>query len=823
MSSPSAAPSSRSLPRQARAVIIGGGVAGCSVAYHLAKLGWRDVVLLEQGELAGGTTWHAAGMVGRLRTNSAMARINDASAKLYAGLEAETGYPTGWKQVGSLLVARTEDRMVLFRRTAAMSAYFGINVRLIGVDEAVALWPIMRPDDLVGAVWLPDDGKVNPKLTAVALGRGATKHGATVLEGIRVVSLLHRHGRINGVRTADGDITAEVVVLCGGIWTRQLALSVGVNVPLYPVEHHYAVSNPIEGVTDDLPCTRDPDGEIYFRTEGSQIWLGAFQKHTKPWLVDRIPDDFKFQLLEPDWEKFTVPLREGLHRLPALKEAGFERFVNGPESFTPDSNFLLGETPELAGLFVAAGFNSAGIATAGGAGEVLARWIIDGEQPMDLWSADIRRFSPVQNNRSFLRDRVTEALGTHYRIAWPNFEFETGRGLRTSPLHDRLAARGACFGVKMGLERPLWFAGPGQSPVMEYSWGRQNWFDRHAAEHRAAREAVAVFDQSGFAKFLLRGRDAVNVLQRLCGNDLNVPVGKVVYTGLFNDRGTFESDLCAVRLADDEYYIVSGTGQAVRDFDWIHRNVRNDEHAELADITTGFGVIGVMGPKSRQLLSRLTDADLSNEAFPFGTAQRIAVGQAMALALRITYVGELGWELHIRADQTAAAYDAIMAAGADLGATDAGHYAINSLRLEKAYRAWGLDLSCDDTPLEAGLGFAVNFEKTSPFLGRDALLHQKAAGVHKRLASFVLQDPEPILWGGERILRDGECVGYTTSAAYGHTVGGAVALGYVRRKEPITAYWVRAGRYTIDVAGTQYPAAASLSPPYDPAGSRIRL
>ena len=587
-------------------------------------------------------------------------------------------------------------------------------------------------------------------MTAIALGGGAEKFGATIVEKVRVVALVHRNGRVTGVRTTEGDVAAEVVVLCGGMWTRELALAAGVNVPLYPVEHHYAVSNPIEGITDDLPCTRDPDGGTYFRTDGPQVWLGAFQKHTKPWLVDRIPDDFSFQLLEPDWEKFAVPLREGLHRLPALKSAGFERFVNGPESFTPDSNFLLGETPELAGLFVATGFNSAGIMTAGGAGEVLARWIMDGEQPVDLWSADIRRFSPLQNNRAFLRDRVTEALGTHYRVSWPNFEFETGRGLRKSPLHDRLADRGACFGVKMGLERPLWFAGPGQAPVLDYSWGRQNWFDRHAAEHRAARETVAVFDQSGFSKFVLRGRDALSVLQRLCGNQMDVPIGKVVYTGLFNDRGTFESDLCVVRLAEDQYYIVSGTGQTVRDFDWIRRNIRDDEHAEIVDVTPGYGVIGVMGPNSRAA-AQPSDRRGPIERCAFRSARPSESPSAGRRRWRCGSPTSASWagSCTFPAIRRSMAYDTIFAAGADLGVTDAGHYAINSLRLEKGYRAWGPDLSCDDTPLEAGLGFAVDFEKPTPFLGRESLLKQKAAGVRKRLSSFVVQDPEPILWGGE--------------------------------------------------------------------------
>jgi 4-methylaminobutanoate oxidase (formaldehyde-forming) len=696
-------------------------------------------------------------------------------------------------------------------------------VQLISVEEAVARWPIMRPDDLVGAAWLPDDGKVIPKQTALALAKGAQMHGARIHEDLRVVRVLRRGRRVTGVETADGEIAAEIVVLCGGMWTRHLGLTCGVTVPLYPVEHHYVLSDPIDGVHDDMPCTRDPDGSIYFRSEGRQVLLGAFQKHTKPWFVERPPDDFSFKLLEPDWEKFAEPLREGEHRLPPLAAAGYEKFVNGPESFTPDNNFILGAAPELDGLYISAGYNSAGIATAGGAGEVLAQWIVGGEPPMDLWSVDPRRFAPFQNNRAFLRERVTEALGVHYGIAWPNYEFESGRGLRRSPLHDRLAAAGACFGVKMGMERPLWFARPGQSPVMKYAWGRQNWFENYAAEHRAAREAVAVFDQTSFSKFRLQGRDAVHVLQRLCGNDVDVPTGKVVYTGLFNDRGTFESDLCVVRLADDAFYIVSGAAQTTRDHHWISRHVRDGERAELVDVTGACGVIGVMGPNARRLLERVTESDVSNTAFPFGTAQWISVGVATALALRITYVGELGWELHVPTEQMAAAYDAIMEAGGNLGVTNAGHYAINSLRLEKGYRAWGADLSSDETPLEAGLSFAVKFDKPVAFLGRDALLRQKKDGVRKRLALFLLEDPGPILWGGERILRDGRCVGYTTSAAYGHTVGGAVALGYVRHEEPITAEWIRVGRYDIDVAGTEYDARGSLTALYDPTNAKVLM
>ena len=810
-----------SLPSHTRALVVGGGIVGASVAYHLTKLGWRDVVLLEQGELAGGTTWHAAGLVGRLRTSSAMARIADTSARLYAALEEETGYPTGWRRVGSLMLAQTEARMIQYRRAAGMAEYFGIETQLIDPRDAKARWPLIRHEDLVGAMWIPDDGVVHPAKTAVALARGAAQRGAIIRERVRVTDVLRRNGRAAGVRTSEGDVGAEIVVLCAGMWTRQLGLRCGVNVPLYPVEHHYALSNPIEGVSGDLPCARDPDSTIYFRGEGTQIVVGAFQAYAKPWMVDRVPDDFSFSLLEDDWALFSEPVRQAIRRIPALEEAGFARFVNGPESFTPDNAFILGESAEMDGLYVAAGFNSVGIASAGGAGEVLAQWIIAGEPPMDLWSVDIRRFVPAQNTRAFLRDRVSETLGLHYRLAWPNYEMESGRGLRTSPLHDRLKSRGACFGSKLGFERPLWFARPGMRPVMEYSFGRQNWFDCHAAEHRAAREHVAVFDQTSFAKYLLTGRDAVRVLQRLCGNDMDVPAGRLVYSGMFNERGTFESDLTAVRLAEDIYYLISSTAQAVRDDDWIRSHIHDDERAHLVDVTSGFGVLGVMGPRARALLSRLTDASLSSDAFPFRAARRIAIGQYSALALRITYVGELGWELHVETDQLPGVYDALMDAGESLGVANAGTYAINSLRLEKGYRAWGGDITPDDTPLEAGLGFAVDFDKPVPFIGRDALLRQRAEGVRKRMLSFVLDDPDPVLWGGERIFRNGTCVGYTTSGAYGHTVGGAVALGYVRSGEPITRGFIAGGTYAIDLAGARIPARASAAPPYDPRNERI--
>jgi 4-methylaminobutanoate oxidase (formaldehyde-forming) len=603
------------------------------------------------------------------------------------------------------------------------------------------------------------------------------------------------------------------------MWTRELGLRCGVTIPLYPVEHHYVVTEPIPGAFDELPVGRDPDLCIYFRGEGDAIMLGAFQAESKPWMVERVPYDFSFKLLDPDWAKFAEPLKNGKWRIPALESCRFAKFVNGPESFTPDNNFIMGEAPELRNLFVAAGFNSVGIASAGGAGKYLAEWIVEGQPTLDLWSVDIRRFAPWANNREFLRARVVEVLGLHYQPAWPNREPETSRGVRKTPLHDRLAAQGACFGMKNGWERPNWFARDGLKPVVEYSFHRQNWFPNHAFEHRAAREKVAVFDQTGFGKLVLRGRDATPVLQRLCGNNVDVPTSKVVYTGMFNERGGFESDLTAVRIAAEEFYLITGTAQPMRDADWIRRHIQTNEHVTVGDVTDSFGVLGVMGPDSRRLLSRVTDADLSNAAFPFATARQIGVGRATVRAVRITYVGELGWELHVPIEQLALAYETLMKAGNDLGAANAGHYAINSLRLEKGYRAWGAELSPDDTPLEAGLSFAIDWNKE--FIGRDALLKQKQSGVTRQLVLFVLEDPEPVLWGSELIYRDGKPVGYTASGAYGHTVGGSVAMGYVNNADGVNAAFIRNGRYEINVNGTRVPARAHLRPPYDPERNRI--
>ncbi len=807
------------LPERAEVVVLGGGIVGCSVAYHLTLLGKKDVLVLEQNELGSGTTWHAAGMVGRLRTSNSLTEINRYSAELYSTLGEKTGHSIGWKQVGSLIVGQSEDRMIQLRRTVAMARYFGIEAELISASEAKDKWPLIEASDLKGAAWLPHDGKVIPGEVPKALAKGASMNGATICEGIRATRLLIREGRVYGVETNEGTVECGQVVIAGGMWSRQFGLAHGINIPLWPVEHHYVVTDPMDAAHDELPLGRDPDGTIYFRGEGNAIMLGAFQKESKPWDVDSVADDFSFQLLEPDWERYQVPLEAARKRIPSMRDVGYEKFVNGPESFTPDNNFLLGETPEVAGVFVAAGFNSVGIASAGGAGKCLASWMVEGKPPMDLWSVDIRRFGRWANNRGFLKERVREVLGMHYRMAWPNLEYETGRGIRRTPLHDRLAERGASFGVKSGWERPNWFAGKGGETEVSYSFGRQNWFDRVGLEHRMTREAVALFDQSAFGKLMVTGKHALQVLQRVCANNVDVQVGQIVYTGLLNDQGGYESDLTLVRSAADEFYLITGTAQPLRDAHWIRRQISKDESVELVDVSAQVGVLSVMGPDSRELLQALCDEDLGNAAFPFGVAKEISLGRSVVKALRVTYVGELGWELHLSVDQMANLFDTLMRSRKGTPCL-AGHYAIQSLRLEKAYRAWGAELSPDDNPIEAGLSFAVDWNKPD-FIGKSALLRIKEVPRKRQLLQFVLEDPEPVLWGNEPILRDGQIVGYTSSGSYGYTLGASVALGYVSdlggRGD---RDWCQ-GNYEIENNGIRFAATPHRRPAYDPSRDRI--
>ena len=806
----------------ARVVIVGGGIVGASVAYHLTQLGWRDVVLLEQGSLSCGTTWHAAGLVGQLRSSSNFTQLIRYSADLYSRLEAETGQATGWKRCGSVSVARTAERMIQLKRNAAMATAYGVEAHVISLDDAAARYPLMRIDDLVGAVWIPGDGKANPADITQALACGARAGGARLMEGVKVTGVNVARGAVAGVETSAGPIATEILVNCAGMWARELGRLSGVTIPLHACEHMYIVTQPIQGVASDLPVLRDPDGHIYVKEEVGGLLMGGFDPWAKPWGAEGIPEGFAFGTLKEDWDKFDILMRNALVRLPALETAEVRTFLNGPESFTPDNYFILGEAPEVRRYYVGAGFCSGGIAAAGGAGKALAEWIVEDRAPMDLWPADIRRFAPFHGNRRFLRERVSEIVGVHYNIAFPNRELTSGRGLRRSPLHERLRERRACFGAKMGWERANWFAPDGVEPEAVYSFGRQNWFPYAAAEHRAAREAVAVFDQTSFAKLKLEGADAEAVLQRLCANDVDVPPGRVVYTAMLNERGGFESDLTVTRLTADAYLVVTGSAQGTRDLDWIRRHLPAGARATVTEVTGAYAVLGLMGPRSRELLARVSDADLGPGAFPFLTSREIAIGQATARASRVTYVGELGWELYVPVEQAGLVYDELAQAGRDLGLRDAGYYALDSLRMEKAYRAWGREVTIDDTPWEAGLGFAVRLDKRVPFLGREALLEQRERTLTKRLLTFVLEDEAALPWGDEPILRDGRVVGSVTSAAFGHTLGRAVAMGYVRDPGGVDAAYVAGGRFELDVAGDRIPARAGLAAPYDPRALRVK-
>lgn len=799
-------------PLRAQVVVIGGGVIGCSVAYHLARLGWTDVLLLEQGRLSGGTTWHAAGLVGPLRASESGTRLVQYSAQLYAELERETGLATGYRNVGGVVVARTEDRMVQLRRTEANAVAYDMECRMLTPDEAGALWPPMRTDDLLGAIHLPGDGKVNPADLTQSLARGARDRGVRVLEGVRVLDTLTSgegvRREVAGVRTDRGDIACEVVVNCAGQWAHALGAQVGVPVPLHSAEHFYVVTEAVDGTHPDLPIMRDPDGWTYFKEEVGGLVVGGFEPEAKPWVApDEIPYPFEFALLGEDWEHFSILMDEAVRRIPALAETGIRRFYNGPESFTPDNQFLLGQAAGLRGYFVGAGFNSVGIASAGGAGRALAEWIVAGQPQDDLASVDVRRFAPFHADHDWLRSRVVEVLGLHYAVPWPNREFESGRPQRVSPLYERLAERGACSGTRMGWERPLVFGAE-----LDYSWGRPGWQAQSSAEQLACRQDVAVFDQTSFSKYRVDGPGALDTLQWVCAASVDVPVGGCVYTPWLNQDAGYEADVTVTRTAEDAFWIVSSSAGTIRDLDWLRRHARGQ--VAIEDETDGYTVLGVMGPRSRDLLQPLTSAALSDEAFRFGTTQRIELAGVEMLATRMTYVGELGWELTVPVDRALGLYDALREAGPF---ADAGYYALESLRLEKGYRAFGRELTADYTPVEAGLVFATGLKADKEFCGRSALLSRLCAqgepGPRRRLVSLVVDAPEPMLWGGELLLRAGEPAGQVSSAAFGATVGACVGLGYVRHDERVTQQWLDAAGWEIDLAGVRYPARVSMQAP----------
>ncbi|WP_205472256.1 FAD-dependent oxidoreductase [Nocardioides sp. SYSU D00038] len=801
------------LPQRARVVVVGGGVVGCSVAYHLTRLGWTDVLLLEQGRLSSGTTWHAAGLVGPLRASESGTRLVQYSAELYTALEEETGLATGYRNVGGVIVARTEDRMVQLRRTAANAAAYDMDCELIGPERARELWPPMQVDDVLGAIWLPGDGKVNPTDVTQSLAKGARQRGARIVEKVQVtafdVTETAAGRRVTGVRTDRGDVEAEVVVNCAGQWAKALGDLVGVPVPLHSAEHFYVVTEEVEGTHPDLPIMRDPDGWTYFKEEVGGLVVGGFEPEAKPWRSpDDLPHPFEFQLLEEDWEHFSVLMDEALVRVPALEHTGIRKFYNGPESFTPDNQFLLGEAPGLAGFFVGAGFNSVGIASAGGAGRALAEWIVAGEPQDDLVGVDLRRFASFHADNAWLRSRVSEVLGLHYAVPWPNRELESGRPQRTSPVHDRLAARGAVFGTRMGWERPNVFAPTPAEARLDYAWGRPSWLPWSVREQEACRGDVAVFDQTSFSKYVVAGADALAGLQRVCAADVDVPVDHCVYTPFLNSRGTYEADLTVTRTGTDSFLLVSSSATTVRDLDWLTRH-----GVAASDVTDEHAVLGVMGPRSRALLSGLSDDDWGEEEFPFATSREVAVAGVRLRATRMTYVGELGWELMVPVAGAGEVLDALSAGGA----ADAGYYTIDSLRLEKGYRAFGRELTPDVTPVEAGLVFATALKGDKDFLGRAALEARRtelaAGGPRRRLVSWVASDPEVMLWGGELLLRDGDPAGQVTSAAWGAAVGASVGLAWYRAPGPVTAADLARGGFQVDVAGALVDVRVTLKAP----------
>ncbi len=810
------------VPSAAQVVVIGGGIIGCSTAYHLVRCGVRDVVVLERHKLTSGTTFHAAGLVGQLRSSANVTRLLKYSVELYRRLEEETGQATGFKQNGGLRLACNAERMTEIRRQATTARSFGLEMHLLGPAEALELWPLMETRDLVGAAYLPTDGQANPSDLTQGLAKGARREGARFVEGVRVTGIRTAAGRVCGVTTDAGEIACESVVNCAGQWAPEIGALAGVSVPLSPMQHQYMITERIAGVEPTLPTLRDPDGLIYFKEEVGGLVMGGYERKPLPWAENGIPEGFAFSLLDPNYEQFEPLMQSALHRVPKLSEAGVRQFINGPESFTPDGNFILGEAPELRGFFVGAGFNAFGIAAAGGAGWALAEWVARGEQPMDLAQVDIRRFGQPHRSREWVRARTVEATGKHYTMAWPHEEHASGRPARVSPLYGRLKAAGACFGEKLGWERPNWFARNGREPVDVYSYGRQNWFESVGEEHRAVREQVGIFDQSSFAKFLLAGPDAASALSWICANDVCREVGRITYTQMLNRRGGIECDLTVTRLGEESFYIVTGTGAATRDFDWIRRNLPEGARAYLLDVTSSYAVLSLMGPRARDLIRRVAPEDLSNEAHPFGIAREITIGGARVRALRVTYVGELGWELHMPTETAPAVYDRLAEAGAELGLANCGYRAIESLRLEKGYRAWGSDITTDDTPLEAGLGFAVKLTSNQAFLGRDALLEQRRSGLKKRLACFTVDDPEVVLLGRETLYRNGERVGYLSSAGWGYTLSKNIGYGYVRAGEPIDRAFLEAGSYELEVAGEMVPCVLQLQPLYDPKMERVK-
>jgi 4-methylaminobutanoate oxidase (formaldehyde-forming) len=810
------------LPDRAQIVVIGGGIIGCSTAYHLARDHKADVILLEQGQLTSGSTWHAAGLVGQLRSSASITKVLKYSVDLYKRLDQETGLETGWKMSGCLRLATNQDRWTEYRRLATTAQSFGMDMHLLSPEEARAMFPLMQVDDLVGASWLPTDGQASPSDITQSLAKGARMHGAKIFEHVRVTGFDMKDGRILAVKTDKGDIACEKVVNCAGQWARQIGAMAGINVPLQPVKHQYVITEKIDGLSSDAPTIRDPDRRTYFKEEVGGLSFGGYEPNPQGWTTGDIPDDFEFQLFDDDYDHFEQHMIQAIARVPALEHVGVKQMINGPESFTPDGNFILGPAPECINMFVGAGFNAFGIASGGGAGWVLAQWVIDGEAPLDLWVVDIRRFADMHRDRQWVNDRTLEAYGKHYAIGFPHVEYESGRPRIVSPLYDRLKAHRAVFGSKLGWERPNWFAPEGMEPRDIPTMGRQNWFDAVGDEHRHVREKVGIFDQSSFAKYEVSGPDALAALSHVCANDVTKPVGRLTYTQLLNTRGGIEADLTVARLADDRFYIVTGTGFRTHDLAWIREHIAEGADVRIEDITEAHGTLSLMGPHARDVLEKITSADVSNAAFPFGHVREIDIAGHTVRALRVTYVGELGWELHMPIGATGEIFDALMQAGKLWDTRPVGYRALESLRLEKGYRAWGSDITPNDTPHEAGLGWAVRRNSNTGFVGQQALATITGQPLKKRFAGFVIDDPDAVLVGRETILRNGQPVGYLTSGGYGYTIGKSVGYGYVRNEDGVSNDFLEDGDYELVIATERFPARIGLKPFIDPANARVK-
>ncbi len=810
------------LPTHAQIVVIGGGIIGCSTAYHLARDHKADVVVLEQGRITSGSTWHAAGLVGQLRSSASITRVLKYSVELYKNLHAETGLETGWKMSGCLRLATTQDRWTEYQRLATTAKSFGMEMHLVSPAEVQKMWPLMDTSDLVGASWLPTDGQASPSDITQSLAKGARMHGAKFHEGVRVLGFDKVEGRITAVNTNQGKITCDKVVNCAGMWARQVGALAGITVPLQAVKHQYIITEKIPGLSPDVPTLRDPDRRIYFKEEVGGLVMGGYEPDPISWTTDDLPNEWEFQLFDDDYDHFDQHLSQAIARVPALENTGVKKMINGPESFTPDGNFILGRANECENMFVGAGFNAFGIASGGGAGWVLADWVMQGEAPLDLWVVDIRRFSSLHEDRKWVNNRTLEAYGKHYTIAFPHEEYESGRPRLTSPLYGKLKKQGAVFGSKLGWERPNWFARKGEVPEDQYAMGRQNWFAAVGEEHTHVREHVGIFDQTSFAKYEVVGKDASAALEWICANRVSRDVGRLTYTQLLNSRGGIEADLTVARVAEDRFYIVTGTGFRTHDYGWIKEHLPPGKDIALNDITETMATLSLMGPKARNVLALATRADVSNAAFPFGAVREIDIAGHKLWALRVTYVGELGWELHMPMAATADVYECLMGLGAPHHIRPVGYRALESLRLEKSYRAWGSDITPNDTPFEAGLGWAVKIRSGIPFLGRDALEKFAMSPLKKSFVGFSVDDESAVLLGRETILRNGEFAGYLTSGGYGYSIQKPLGYGYVRFADGVTSDYLLSGRYELVIANEAKSANISLEPFVDAANLRVK-